>query len=404
MNSGLATSRRFIVVLGLLTGLVAFAIDISLPAIPLMVSELATTMSRGQQVVGLFMAGMAVGQLPFGLVSDRIGRIPVLYAGIGLFTVAGIVTSLSDDIGVMLAARFVQGFGSSAGLVLARAIVRDVSSGRQAARLMSVMVMIFTAAPMLAPMLGSWLVSHWGWRMPFAATTVAGLLILYGIHSSLDETLVAKERPQILRQLWQSVVEFFSHRQSIYCVLIIMLTITGIMALISGSPALVIEIYGFDPAHFGYVFALTGGSILLGSMISRRLLLRFDTLSMIGAGVALAGIAGVQLLLMAWLGDVPFWWLWGNICLYMFATAFLVPNATALALEPVPEIAGAAASVIGTIQSLAGAVSAIVSSALYTGTILNVTLVVGGAGVALVVLFLLRHPIIGKIESVSPAP
>lgn len=403
MNTSLATSRRFVVVLGLLTGLVAFAIDISLPAIPLMVSELATTMSRGQQVVGLFMAGMAVGQLPFGLVSDRVGRIPVLYAGIGLFTLAGIVTSVSDDIGVMLVARFVQGVGSSAGMVLARAIVRDVSSGRQAARLMAVMVMIFTAAPMLAPMLGSWLVSHWGWRMPFAATTVAGLLILYGIHSSLDETLVAKEQPQILRQLWQSVVEFFSHRQCIYCVLIITVTIIGIMALVSGSPALVIEIYGFEAANFGYIFALSGASILLGSMLSRRLLLNFDTMWMIGAGTGLAGLAGVQLLLMTWLGDVPFWWLWGSVCLYMFATAFLVPNATALALEPVPEIAGAAASVIGTLQSFAGAASAIVSSALYTGTILNVTLVVGGAGMALVLLFLLRHNIVGRSKFVSPA-
>ncbi len=398
MNS-LATSKRFVVVLGLLTGLVAFAIDISLPAIPEMVSELATTMSLGQQIVGLFIAGLAVGQLPFGLISDRVGRIPVLYAGIGLFTVAGAATSMSDDIGLMLAARFVQGVGASAGMVLARAIVRDISSGRQAARLMAIMVMIFTAAPMLAPMLGSFLVSHWGWRMPFAATTVAGLLILYGIHSTLSETMVARERPHILRQLWQSIAEFFSHRQSIYCLLIIMVTIVGIMALVSGSPALIMEIYEFKAASFGYIFALTGLSILLGSTLSRRLLLTFDTLWMIGAGAALAGIAGVQLLLMAWLGDVPFWWLWGTVCLFMFGTAFLVPNATALALEPVPEIAGAAASVIGTIQSLAGAVSAIVSSALYSGTILNVTLVVGFAGLTLLGLFVFRLHIIGAETS-----
>ena len=154
MNDSLATSKKFVVVLGLLTGLVAFAIDISLPAIPPMVRALATDMSAGQQVVGLFMAGMAVGQLPFGLASDRLGRMPVLYAGVGLFIAAGIVTSISSSIEVMLIARFVQGIGSSAGMVLARAIVRDISSGAQSARLMSVMVMVFTAAPMLAPMVG----------------------------------------------------------------------------------------------------------------------------------------------------------------------------------------------------------------------------------------------------------
>ena len=131
MQIDLASSRRFIVVLGLLTGLVAFAIDISLPAIPDMVRDLRTTMPVGQQVVGLFMAGMAVGQIPCGLFSDRIGRLPVLYAGIGLFTLAGLVTSLSQSIEVMLIARFVQGVGASAGMVLARAIVRDIASGDQ---------------------------------------------------------------------------------------------------------------------------------------------------------------------------------------------------------------------------------------------------------------------------------
>ena len=109
--------------LGLLTGLVAFALDISLPAIPSMVRDLATTMSSGQQVIGLFMAGMAVGQIPFGLISDRIGRLPVLYFGTGLFTVAGFVTAFSDDISVMLAARFVQGIGSASGMVLAEATI-----------------------------------------------------------------------------------------------------------------------------------------------------------------------------------------------------------------------------------------------------------------------------------------
>jgi len=395
MNTGLATSNRFIVVLGLLTSLVAFAIDISLPAIPTMVSDFGTTMSAGQQVVGLFMAGMAAGQIPFGLISDRIGRLPVLYAGIGLFTLAGVVTSASNSIEVMLIARFVQGFGSSAGMVLARAIVRDVSSGAQSARLMSIMVMVFTAAPMLAPMIGSLLVTLYGWRTPYAATSAAGLLIIFGIYTSLRETHVPRQQPHALRQLWDSTREFASHRQSLFGVLIIMVTIIGIMSLISGSSALIIEIYSYGAGYFGFIFALTGVAILLGSVINRRLLLRFDALQAIGIGAALAGIAGAQLLLMAWLGQAPFWWIWGNVCLFMCATGFLLPNATALALDPVPEIAGVASSVMGTIQSLAGASSAIVSSALYAGTIVNLTIVVGISGIAAPILYLARRLILG---------
>lgn len=399
MNTELATSKRFVLVLGLLTSLVAFAIDISLPAIPPMVRDLATNMSLGQQVVGFFVAGMAVGQLPAGLVSDRIGRMPVLYFGVGLFTLAGLVTSVTDDISVMLVARFVQGLGASAGMVLARAIVRDISSGNQAAKLMTILVMIFTAAPMVAPLLGSFLVTEWGWQSPFAATTLAGVLILYGIRSSLRETRSPARHSHVTVKFWQSMLRFSAQRQSIFGVMIVMVSIIGVMGLISGSAALVIEIYDFPVRHFGYLFALTGVAILVGSSINRRLLQRFDAIQMIGVGAGVAAIAGIQLLVMAWLGHADFWWIWGNVCLFMCSTGFLLPNATALALDPVPEIAGVAASIIGTIQSLAGAGSAMISSALYTGTILNVTLVVGLSGVGSAVVFLFRRSILGPTNN-----
>ena len=399
MNTGLATSKRFVLVLGLLTSLVAFAIDISLPAIPPMVRDLATSMSLGQQVVGFFIAGMAAGQLPAGLISDRIGRMPVLYAGIGLFTLAGIVTSVANDINVMLAARFVQGVGASASMVLARAIVRDISSGTQAARLMTIMVMIFTAAPMVAPLLGSFLVTEWGWQSPFVATTLAGVLILYGIRSSLRETRAPAHHSHVAIKFWHGVIRFFSQRQCLFGVMIIMATIVGIMALISGSAALIIEIYGYPVKHFGYIFALTGVAILVGSTINRHMLQYFDAVQMIGIGAVLAAIAGIQLLIMTWLGHADFWWMWGNVCLFMCSTGFLLPNATALALDPVPEIAGVAASIIGTTQSLAGACSAMISSAFYTGTIINVALIVGLSGIGPAIIVLFRRSILGQTQN-----
>ena len=401
MNTGLATSKRFVLVLGLLTGLVAFAVDISLPAIPAMVDALSTTMSLGQQVVGFFLAGMALGQLPAGLISDRIGRMPVLYFGISLFTLAGIVTSISSDITTILIARFVQGLGSSCGLVLARAIVRDIASGQQAARLLTVMVMIFTAAPMIAPLLGAYLVAQWSWQLPFAATALAGMLILIGIKSTLRETHSPSIKSGIWKQLLHSLRIFIAHPRCILGLLIALTTMVGIMSLISGAPALVIQIYAYPEIHFGYLFALTGVSILLGSAINRRLLQRKTTLQTIGVGAGLAGIAGLQLLLAAWLGQASFWWLWLNICLFMCATGFLLAGATALALDPVPEIAGVAASVIGTAQGLTGAASAIINSALYSGTILNVTIGVGASGVSVCLIYLFRKRILGDSRIVT---
>lgn len=209
--------------LGLLTGLAALSVDMSLPAIPQMVEALHTHMSLGQLIVGFFMAGLALGQMPAGLLSDRLGRMPVLYGGVGIFTLAALLCSISNSIELMLAARFLQGLGASVGVVVARAIVRDIASGREAARLMSALVMIFTAAPMLAPIVGSFLVNNWNWRTPFFAIAIFGVLMFYGLHTILRETHVPIREHHILLQLWMSLREFFSHRQSLLGLLLVLL-------------------------------------------------------------------------------------------------------------------------------------------------------------------------------------
>jgi len=389
----LAARRRFVLVLGCLTGLAAVSIDMSLPAIPGMVRELATSMSLGQQVIGYFIAGIALGMLPAGLVSDRIGRLPVLYAGVGLFTLAGIGCAVSQSIELILAARFVQGIGASAGIVVSRAIVRDIASGAQAARLLSLMVMIFTAAPMLAPLAGSALVSLGDWRTPFFAIAIFGGLLLYGVNRALPETRQPEREHHILKQLLLSLREFFTHRQSILGLLLIMLTAGGFMSVITGASALIIEIYGYPVRAFGFIFALAGISLLASSSLSRRLLLRFDSLQVIGLGVTLIAIAAAQMLLIAWLGSAGFWWLWFTVCLYLFGTALLLPNATALALDPLPATAGVAASVIGTMQNVAAATSSLISSSLYDGTVRNVVINMGLCGTGVTLVYLLRGPI-----------
>jgi MFS transporter, DHA1 family, multidrug resistance protein len=395
MNTGLATRRRFVLVLGCLTGLAAVSIDMSLPAIPAMVFDLATPMSTGQQIVGLFMAGLALGQLPAGVLSDRLGRMPVIYAGVGIFTVAGIACAFSTSIELMLAARFIQGMGASVGVVVTRAIVRDIASGVEAARLLTVMVMIFTAAPMLAPMLGAFLVTTLGWRMPFIAIALFGAALIFGVSSTLRETHVPiRTEHHILRQLLYSTREFFSHRRSVLGVLLVLLPAAGFMSLITASPALVIEIYDFPVKLFGIIFATAGFSILVGSALNRRLLVRYTTLQMIGLGCALIGVAAAQMLAIAWIGDASFWWLWSNVCLYMFGVAFVLANATALALDPVPKIAGVAASLIGTIQNLAASAGSIASGVLYDGTVQNVVVLMGVFGVATAATFLGRNLIL----------
>jgi len=397
MNSELVARRSFIITLGLLTAVAALTVDMSLPAIPDMVRSLATVLPRGQLIVGAFMFGMACGQIPAGLFSDRLGRLPVLYVGMSLFAAAASVASLAQSIEVMLAARFVQGIGGASAVVLSRAIVRDIASGKDAARLMSLMTMIFTVAPVVAPSIGALLVAHWGWRAPFVVIAAGGLVMLAGIRGNLVETHAANPIGHPLRQLQRSFAEFFRYRQSIFGLLLIVVPPAGFMSVIAVSAALAVEIYGFTVQAYGLIFACAGLSILAGSMVNRMLVARIDMLPLIGIGVAMMAAASLQLLLAAWLNAAPFAWIWGCVCLFFFAVPIVLSNSMVLALDPLPSIAGVASSIIGTIQNVFGAVGAILGASIYDGTLRNAVIIIGAAGVAMLTIFLLRPLICGSI-------
>ena len=390
MNSDSAYRRSFIITLGLLTATAAVTVDMSLPAIPAMVDALGTTLPRAQQIVGVFMIGMACGQIPSGLFSDRLGRLPVLYVGLGVFIVAGIVAASARSMDVMLFARFVQGIGAAASIVLSRAIVRDIASGKDAARLMSLMTMIFTAAPVIAPTVGALLVAQWGWRAPFVAIATLGFFIVGGVRANLVETHVPEVSEHPVRQLARSFREFFSHRQSIFGLLMIVLLPVGFMSIIAVSAAMTVEIYGYSIEQYGLIFALAGISILIGSAANRWLVTRFDQLQLIGLGALLVFMSGVQLGIIAWLDAAPFWWVWGAVCLFMFAIPILMSNATVLALDPLPRIAGVASSIIGTIQNVHAAIGALVGAAIYDGTVRNAVLLMASVGIVVAVLFVMR--------------
>ncbi len=390
MTTDLAERTSFIITLGLLTATAALTVDLSLPAIPVMVDALGTTLPWAQKIVGIFMVGMACGQIPAGLFSDRLGRLPTLYVGLTVFAIAGAVAAASNDINVLLAARFIQGIGAASAVVLSRAIIRDVASGKAAARLMSLMTMIFTAAPVLAPTIGALLVAQWGWRAPFIVIAFMGVLIIFAVRANLVETHTPDVNEHPVRQLASSFRDFFAHRQSIFGLLMIVMLPAGFMSIIAVSAAMTVEIYGFTIRQYGFIFACAGVSIMLGAATNRWLVTRFDQLQLIGLGAALAALASSQLALVAWLDAGPFWWVWSCVCLYMFSVPILMANAMVVALDPLPRIAGVASSIIGTIQNAVGAGGALVAASIYDGTVRNTVLLIAGAGLAVAAVFLLR--------------
>lgn len=390
MNAALISSSRFVITLGMMTAAAALTVDVSLPAIPAMVDALGTTLPRGQLIVGIFMAGMAVGQIPAGLFSDRLGRLPVLYAGLAIFTLAAIAAAAATNIELMLAARFVQGAGAASSIVLSRAIVRDIAHGKEAARLMSLMTMIFTVAPVIAPTIGALLVAQWGWRAPFILIVFVGLAIVFGVRMNIAETHTPNADGHPVRQLISSFREFFSHRQSVWALLMQVLPPAGFMSIISVSAALIVEIYGYSLQAYGLIFAGAGISILVGSFVNRVLVTRFDQLQLIGVGVILISIASSSMAIIAWLDNAPLWWLWSSVCLFMFTIAILMANSMVLALDPLPRIAGVASSIIGTLSNVVGAAGAMVGASIYNGTIRNSVIIMAAVGLITAVIFIMK--------------
>jgi DHA1 family bicyclomycin/chloramphenicol resistance-like MFS transporter len=369
--------------LGLLTAMAALTVDLSLPAIPSMVDALNSSLTRGQQIVGIFMAGMAIGQIPAGLFSDRLGRLPTLYAGMALFAVAATVAASSTDMEV-------QGIGAASAVVLSRAIVRDIASGKDAARLMSLMTMIFTAAPVIAPTIGALLVAHWGWRAPFIAIAACAYLMIMAVRKNLVETHEPEVREHPIRQLVSSFREFFSHRQSIFGLLLLLLPPAGFLSVIAVSAALTVEIYGYSVEAYGLIFACAGLSILVGSAVNRLLVMHFDQLQLIGLAIGLIFVSSAQLAIIAWLDNAPFWWVWACVCLFMFTIAILMSNTMVVALDPLPRIAGVASSIVGTLQNVAGACGALFAALIYDGSVRNSVIIMATVGLLTTVIFLMR--------------
>ena len=390
MSQPLTSRLSFILTLGLLTTTAALTVDLSLPAIPDMADALGSDLPLAQNIVGIFMLGMAIGQIPAGLFADRLGRLPVLYLGMSVFTLAATAASFAQSIEVMLVARFVQGMGAASAIVLSRAIVRDIASGAEAVRLMSLMTMLFTAAPVIAPSLGALLMDLFDWRATFTAIAIAGVAMLLAIRVNLVETHTPEPQGHPVRQLADSFRMFFSFRRSVFGLLLIVTPPIGFMSVITVSAALIVTEYGYSVTVYGLIFACAGLSIMVGSFINRLLIERHELSALIGLGAVLTGIASFNLLVIAILNSAPIAWYWGSLCLFLMAVGILMPNATVVALDPLPRVAGVASSIIGSIQNLTGAAGALIGASIYDGSVRNASITIAIAGIVTFLTWLAR--------------
>ncbi|MEJ3657407.1 multidrug effflux MFS transporter [Actinomycetes bacterium KLBMP 9759] len=389
-----------IVVLGALIALGPLTIDMYLPALPTITAELLTTSATIQLTLTGTLIGLALGQLVIGPLSDALGRRRPLLVGASLHVLASVLIVLAPNVAVLGGLRVLQGIGAAAGAVVAMAIVRDLFTGRQAATLLSRLILVMGAAPVIAPTIGGELLRLTSWRGVFAFLALYGLVIIPIAARTLKETLPPqRRRSATVGATLRTYAGLLHDRTFVGLVFVAGLTMAGLFGYIAGSSFVFQEQFGLDQQQFGLLFGAGAFWLIAATQLNAYLLRRFEPRQLLLAAVGSGTAAGLVLLGAAVTGIgglvgllVPLW-------LVLFTVGLALPNAPALALGRHGEAAGTAAALLGAVQFGIGAIVSPMVGVLGNSAVAMGLVVSGGLLVALTVLVTVVRP--WELESID---
>jgi DHA1 family bicyclomycin/chloramphenicol resistance-like MFS transporter len=374
---------RNAIVLGLLSAVGPFAIDMYLPALPAIAADLHTTTAATQMTLTVFFIAFGLCQIVYGPLSDVYGRKAPLYAGLVLFTLGSIGCALAPGIGALIAFRFVQGLGAAAVAVIPRAIIRDLHTGVEATRLMALVMLVFSVCPILAPLIGSALIVPFGWRAVFVAVTLAAVIGVVLVASLLPETRPAEHRISgSVRNVLGSFMLLLRDRHFLGLTFIGGLGMSSFFAFLATSSFVYIGHYGLTPTQYSLAFSVNAVGFIGASQFAGHLGGRLGMGRVVLTAVSL--YAGFALLLCA-LTLAGFDSLRVLIPLLFTSFAFLglvIPSTMVLALERHGPIAGIAAALGGTLQMVTGGVVIALAGLFFDGTTLPMVSTIAGTAIA----------------------
>ncbi|MFD9432744.1 multidrug effflux MFS transporter [Streptomyces sp. NPDC060002] len=348
-------------VLGGLTATPPLSMDMYLPALPEVTRSLHAPAATVQLTLTACLAGMALGQLVVGPMSDRWGRRRPLLAGLVVYVVATALCALAPTVELLVACRLVQGLAGAAGIVIARAVVRDLYDGVAMARFFSTLMLISGVAPVVAPLIGAQILRATDWRGVFVLLTGVGLLLAVVVWTRLPETLPAAERHAGgVGEALRSMRRLLGDLRFTGYMLTGGFTFAALFAYISASPFVVQEIYGASPQTFGLLFGVNSvGLVLIGQLNGRVLVgrVRLDRVLAVGLGVVVLAAAALLLMTTGVFGEVGLVPVAAALFVLMSAMGVTLPNAQTLALMRVRHSAGSASALLGTSSFLIGAIA-----------------------------------------------
>ena len=384
-------SLLFVIILGALTAIGALSIDMFLPGLPQIQSDFNTTTSNSQLTLSLFMIGLALGNLFVGAISDAMGRKTPLVVAMLLFTLASIGIIFVENIWVMVALRFVQGFCGGAGAVISRAISSDLYSGKQLTKFLALLMLVNGVAPVIAPALGGVILSFATWRMVFVILTVFGILMLLGSLLKVPESLVEERRdsPHII-SIFKNFKLLLMTPRFVLPMLIQGVTFIMLFSYISASPFVTQNIYHMSAQQFSIMFALIGLSLIFSSQLTGKLIDYIDrqTLLRILTMIQLIGVAVVSVTLIT---HLPIWILFIGFIILVAPVTGVAALGFSIAMEERTGGNGSASSLLGLIQSLLGGLVSPLVGVMGEMSFVPYVIIIILAGILLIILQVINY-------------
>jgi MFS transporter, DHA1 family, multidrug resistance protein len=330
--------------------------DMYLPSLPDIARQLNASTAQVQFTISAYLIGFALGQILYGPVSDRHGRKPVLIAAMALYCIASLACAFAPSIEMLIVARALQALGGSGGIVLTRAIVRDIYSGARAGRELSLIASVMALAPVLAPIVGGVLQTYFGWRAVFFTLVGAGLVGVGFVATVLPETLgIRAAEPVSMTSMLRSYRIVARNPAYLAYLGITSASYAGLFVWISGAAFVLQDLYGLSPFDFGVAFALGSLGYMTGAAVAARVVVRLGLDGVLGIGGVACAAGGLGMMAAVALGLTSSLSLVLPVGVYLAGLGMVLPQGIAGAMTPFPERAGAASSLFGFVQQTAAA-------------------------------------------------
>ena len=382
--------QRFLTIftLGLLSALGPFSIDMYLPGFPSIADDLDTTVAHVALSLSSYFIGVSIGQLFYGPLLDRFGRKIPLYAGLGIYLAASIWCVFVHNADTLIIARFVQAIGGCAGMVASRALVRDLFPVSENAKVFSLLMLVIAVSPIVAPTLGGYMTSIFGWHSIFIVLSIIALINMLTVYAWLPagrepDTTKSLKPVSIIKSFWEvfKVPQFYTYT------LTGSFAASGLYAYIAGSPYVFMELYGVSEKQYGWIFGIIALGLISASQLNTLLLRKYSSEQIIKVTLICQVITGFLLFAGAWFHLLGLYSTIALAFLFLSTQGFAFPNTSALSIAPFSKNAGSASALMGAIQLGIGATTTAIVSLLSNQSELPMAGVMFGcASISLIIL------------------